>query len=276
MKRLLSFLLLIYSATLHPFSPLPEEEFNFLMEHSHQMSLPKDSPFSLFLDEIFYQGAQALKSVDSMKRYGFIPCNKSLQTWSQTISVFEHPLFPEFVVKCYLSNANHHPYKEYFGNYIKRIRNARFIASYFKKHSIKKILVPQKWLYFLPDSSNTFSLSNVRPTILIAEKIDIVTGSHVNGLNLKLYKAIDYDMLSTLITFLYDMNGCEELMQNIPFTTTKKLAVIDTEHLGLTPHHFFKYVIPALSKEKKQFALSLWKKLSQRERYVYTHHFLKK
>ena len=80
----------------------------------------------------------------------------------------------------------------------------------------------------------------------------------------KRYRTIDKKKLKALCTLLFDLNGCDALPRNMPFTPSMKIAIVDTEHLGEMPGDF-KQLHPALTPEMKQYTLSLWEKLQQRK-----------
>jgi len=145
-------------------------------------------------------------------------------------------------------------------NFIKRIKGAKVLRDYIKKHKFKHLVVPEKWLYRLPRNFPRHAY------ILIVEKMDIYDdGDDPNGKTRELYYDMDVEVLTELCMLLHDVGGCDSLPRNIPFTRSGQIAFIDTEHVGTTKTRgqFHRDTLPLLNPELQAYALALWEKLDE-------------
>ena len=107
---------------------------------------------------------------------------------------------------------------EQIRNYMRRIEGARLLRRFIDERGFSRVTVPRKWLYELPsDFPERF--------LLVVDRLDLVSKESTE----RAYHRIGKDQLRELATVLYYFRGLNSTADNLPFTSDKKIAFIDTE-----------------------------------------------
>lgn len=215
---------------------------------SHQ--LQQSHPLYNYLDSLFYD-PNMFKTPKQFEDAGF-----NLIFGHKKLMVGAHPSFPEYLFKKFPNSCSQ---SQQLQNFILRIKGAEILRKYIISHQFKHIVVPQKWLCKLPKS---FSNENQDTYILIVENMDIVGGGdNPDGATRQAYLNIDKEMLTELCMILHDVGGCDAWPRNLPFTSSGKIAFVDTEHVGRKKGDFVKHIIPVLNPQMQEYAWALWRHL---------------
>ncbi len=203
--------------------------------------------FILSTDHPLHQKLQALFTsrvmFDSTKRLakrGF-EINKRVH---QKLAVFTHPSIPNYIFKKYLNSVDNATQMDL---YVKRLQGAKVIKAVIDEHSLKNIVVPEKWLFKLPYAEDEY--------LVVAEYFDLCPGDDdPKQENVRRYRQIEYKTLKELCTVMKQLGGCDAWPRNQPFTTDGKIAFIDTEHVGQKEAHFHRHILPLLDSRRQEFA----------------------
>jgi hypothetical protein len=211
--------------------------------------LPQPHPLNNPLQNLFSH-PHMFESAKELEKAGF------QVRVSHELMVAAHPTIPRYFIKKFNDSI---PQEQQLKNFIKRIEGAELLRNYIKKHHFKHLVVPKKWLYKLPASFPGQSY------VLIVEKMDIYDDwENPQGEARKLYYHMHKEVLTELCTILQDLGGCDSLPRNHPLTRSGKIAFIDTEHVGEFKDFFYMYLVPALSPELQDYALTLWETLEEK------------
>ncbi len=210
--------------------------------------LPKDHFLQEHLKHIFHH-SHMFHSAEHFKKAGF-----KVKLGHRQLMVGVHSSIPEYLFKKFPDSRSQ---SKQLQNYITRIKGAKILRKCIEKHNFKHFVVPQKWLYKLPDS--LFKKNGESSYILIVENMDI----YDEATNRALYYNMDIEILTELCIILHEVGGCDAFPRNQPFTRYGKIAFVDTEHVGKMKEHFIKHIVPALNKELQAYAVALWMKLEE-------------
>lgn len=218
--------------------------------------LPKDHPISADLKDLFQDPAM-FDNIESLEKKGFISViqPENIRPW--TILAFTHPTINKYIVKKYSNDVK--PAKQ-LENYLARLKGAKVISDYIRKHHLKKIVVPKKWLYRLPEKFRHSATVDM-DYLLIVDRLEICPGGYWGGENLEKYRRMTRSTMIELCTILHAIGGCDAWPQNQPFTYSNKIAFIDTEHVGYSPGDFIQNIVPYINPALRSDAELLWNQL---------------
>jgi hypothetical protein len=218
--------------------------------------LPQKHPLNDHLTDLFLN-SQMFQSPKHLKKAGFTVTLGNRRT---KLMVAGHPLIPQYLIKKFPDDVSQ---KKQVKNFIRRIDGAEVLRKYIKKHKLKHLVVPEKWIYKLPKDFPVHSY------VLVVEKMELVDDwDNPNGEARKLYYDMDIEVLTELCTLLHDVGGYDSLPRNQPFTRAGQIAFIDTEFVGTmkTREQFHRDTLPVLNQDLQAFAIALWDKLEENKK----------
>lgn len=136
------------------------------------------------------------------------------------IMVASHASVPGVLFKKYTNEIS---LKEQIVNYERRIEGVRRLGKFIKERELEHVVVPQKWLCELPSA---FRSGKRKSHVLVVERLDLLDEKET----IRRYRDIDEDMLEELCVVFYEFRGLDSTADNVPFTTSGKIAFVDTEH----------------------------------------------
>lgn len=217
--------------------------------------LPKNHSLNKQLAKLFTD-PKMFRSPENLTQAGF-----TVKLGHRKLMVGFHPSIPKYLIKKFSDGRSQ---EKQISNYVKRIKGANLLRKVIKEHHFKRLKVPHKWLYQLPDI-----FSKNEPTyVLIVENMNIYDDwQNPEGEARKHYYNMDQETLTELCTILHEVGGCDAMPRNQPFTRSGKIAFVDTEHVGKLHKHFMKHIVPNLNQELQAYAAALWMKLEEDESY---------
>jgi hypothetical protein len=211
------------------------------------------NPLQIRLKHLF-QNPHIFRSPQHLKQAGFDLLGKTRRGFM----VASHPVMGNYLIKKF---QDYVPWTQQMDNYLRRINGARRLREFIKVNHLKHIVVPQKWLYQLPEQF-TDPTTDKKSYVLVVEKIDICSGgADPEGEIAKQYYQIDFDILRELCIVLYYFRGLDSGLQNMPFTHQNKIAFIDTEHWGNQRKGFLSHAMHYLSPDRQEYALAVFEEL---------------
>lgn len=237
MKWFIPFLLCFQSAC----CSVPSE----IWEKIEPYFLPSDHPIKENLDQFFQ--TRVTESLESFQKAGF----KNAFLREPTNIVFgKHPLFKGYLFKVYLDSQ---PSLCEWDNWVKRIDGAKAIKECIDQHCFTHFVVPNKWIYPLPQDNYEKNF------ILIVEEIPLLKGKE-NSIKYK--KGMTPQILDELFCIITEAGLLDSVFRNnIPFAKTGQIAFIDTEHSGFPPECIpYGRLLPYLSKEMQVYWLGIIEK----------------
>lgn len=189
----------------------------------HRYLLPEDHWLKEALDGIFYKG-NALENHDTFSEAGFnILCKRTSK-----MIVAEHDDLPGYLVKCLLECDKPHQSWKWMCNRCEGAENIRVLI---KKKGLKHFIVPDKWIYRLPnypETKSSFSALSrcTDPALLVVTRMNI--GSYDNSRRAWKEK-VTHSVLRELYCILSHGYASLYLILNIPYTKEGKFACLDTE-----------------------------------------------
>lgn len=214
--------------------------------------LPKDHPLIPKLD-VVCADLDLFKSRVNLVHAGWTLHDVSSRSGWWTIIVASRPEIEGYVIKTYSTEFKDPTYDVALYRYVRRVRNSQRLRRCLDEHHCNHLVAPRKWLYRLP-KSQTY--------VIIAEKLDILPGSHEAGEILERYASISKEQLEELATVFYAVDGVDAFLQNIPFTTDEKIAFIDTDHVGVYPDAWEGRIVPHLPPELQDYAREFYRNLA--------------
>ncbi|MGH2639961.1 MAG: hypothetical protein ACRDF4_11890, partial [Rhabdochlamydiaceae bacterium] len=176
--------------------------------------LPSKHCLKPLLDEIFSQG-RITETYETFERVGFVThCRRRLSG----VTIARHPKIPGYLFKVYLDSETiqkrSKPGEEWL---LQRCIGAAKIRALIKKKKMRYFLVPDKWLYELPQKGY----------ILITTDMELVSNRETKTA----WKTnVNRELLQELYSILRHGYGSPTLSANIPYTKSGKFAFIDTEY----------------------------------------------
>ena len=211
--------------------------------------MPLLHPSKAMLDSLFIYSRVVLNQ-NSLVAAGF----EVLMTTPYTyIVVARHALVPGYLFKIYLDSEqrkkDNRPGWEWL---LRRCQGAANIRKVIREEKIKNFLIPDKWLYPLPQLPLT-SESKQEPVILLVTDMQLVGGKTTKAA----WKSASKSELKELYSILSKGYGSAFLTANVPYTHFKKFAFVDTEHPQR--HIELENVIPYINDEMRPYWYSLIK-----------------
>lgn len=193
--------------------------------HIQSYLLPDTHPIKYHLDAIFFQ-ARASSNINTLNCFGF----KNLDVWRWDKAVVaRNSRLKGYIFKFILDDqvhlSDHTLIQRIQGE--RQIREAISILGY-----DKYFVVPQKWLYVLPDMPPVMEGCVQKDFFLIAEEIQILNEEENKEFYAKKVSKEQLKALHHLVTMLGLTDSVR--IDNIPATANGKIAFIDTER-----HHFW-------------------------------------
>lgn len=222
--------------------------------------LPETHPIYPVLENLF-PSREMFDSFETLEYLGFSSKAPAEGTCSWSILVLAHPLIEGYIIKKY---PNHVDSKRQLVKYLRRLQGAATISQYIKEHELEHIVVPEKWLYRLPDYFND-PVTGFPGYLVIAEEFDLCPGGDWGGETLKKYQKMKEPVMRELCAILHDLRGCDASPQNQPFTRDGKIAFIDTEHLGRMPQDFMTRLIKDINPSLQSKAREIWDQLEAKK-----------
>lgn len=228
----------------HVVRHLDSERLEIIRPYAEQESidewlLPKKHPLhkrlkKLFSDRAIFDSPQALQEA------GF-DVNKRVH---KKLMVFTHPDVPEYIFKKFQNGVLR---SEQLEKYIIRLKGAKAVRDAIKDLALTSIVVPNKWLFRLPNARKEY--------VVVAQRFDICAGDDdPDGENVHRYRTMSYKTLKELCMIMNALGGCDAWPRNQPFTKQGKIAFIDTEHVGHKEAHFAKHILPLLDEQMQAYA----------------------
>lgn len=215
--------------------------------------LPKDHFLQLKLINLF-QNKKLFKSPKYLQKKGF----KVMKRVHRDLMVISHSSIPDYLFKKF---QDHIPLAVQLDNYLKRIQGANALREFIATQQLQHIVVPQKWLYELPEQFSD-PLTGEKNFILIVEKMNICPGGKDSkGEVARRYRSIDKEILREICIVLNTFRGLDSMIHNLPFTYQNKIAFIDTEKWSEKRKGFLKNIIPFLNRERREYAFKVFQKL---------------
>lgn len=210
--------------------------------------LPLDHPIKEKLDVIFSQ-SRVIQNRQTLADAGFVMLKPRA---IGDIIVARHPEVPGYIFKFYLDTEPR--ITEGVATWVwlvRRCRGAKTIKKVIKKKNLKYFIVPNKWIYILP----RYPLSeepHSEPVILVETYIELNPNSK------EIWKTqVKKKHLDELYVVYQCGYGSVHVPGNVPYTTNRKFAFIDTENPKRNVN--VKYVKRYLSKEMGEY----WEHLIQ-------------
>ena len=200
------------------------------------MGLPKLDYKALFHDPGMFE------SRNTFIRAGFEVLKQAAE---HNIMVGKHPAVDGYLFKKY---SNQIPLSEQIDNYETRMRGAEKIRAVIRRHRLRHLVVPNKWLLELPRS---FSERKRKSYLLVVDRIDILSVEE----STRRYRSIDPAVLDDLCHVLFRFRGFDAAIHNLRFTPSGQIAFIDTESWDRSPRpgkRVFRRIEEELSKESRK------------------------
>lgn len=160
-----------------------------------------------------------------------------LYTRNDKLIIASHTSLPGYLLKFYFKSP-HKSYELEWRILEDRCKGADYVRKLIKEKKLQHFIVPDKWLYILP---------NEKQAVLLVTDMNIVTTDESRYA--WRYK-ISREHLLELYTILSYGLASPGLPHNIPYTQHGKFACIDTEHPKR--YHNYNYIKKYLSKNMKR------------------------
>ncbi len=234
-------------------------EISFHKLNEDDCLLPDNHPLQKKLKKIFALGNEGMfRSRKKLQKAGF----QVFHRIHRGLMVGSHPSLKKYMIKKFKNKILQ---KDQLANYLSRINGARALSAFIEANNLKHIVVPQKWLYLLPEQYSDPETKE-RSYLLIVEKIDICSGGEdPEGEIAKKYYNIDLEVLREVYIVLYYFRGLDSRLHNLPFTHQGKIAFIDTERWERERPGFLDKILPFLSHKKQAYALGILQELQAQD-----------
>jgi hypothetical protein len=204
--------------------------------------LPLDHPIKEKLDAIFSK-SRAIQNQKTLTDAGFIILGARPISF---IIVARHPEVPGYIFKLYLDTELRKKKGVAHWEWLtRRCVGAKKIKEVIKKKKLRHFIVPDKWLYILPQDPVSQE-SQQQPVLLVETYIELGENSEL------VWKTrIKPKHLDELYKIYKSGYGSVHVPGNIPYTKNGKFAFIDTESPKRDPN--VKVVKRYLSKDMQEY-----------------------
>jgi len=219
-------------------SPVAELDANQVLSHSAKKKMrpyliPEHHPLRETMDTIF-KTARVTQNESSYQAAGFKTLCERPRTF---VRVASHPALPGHLVKLYLdTELRKKRHKESWEWLVKRCEGAEKVRNVIRKRHIKHFVVPDKWIYPLPD--HPLPPANIHYTRHLA--VLLVTDMQLAS-SKENYYAWSHSVTEEQLDELYDIityaKGSSYRPDNICYTKKKQYAFIDTEYPSRGPDY---------------------------------------
>jgi hypothetical protein len=249
-NTLLFSLLLISSFAIEAIENSPNEQQTSSLK---KYLLPVNHPLQRKLAKLFHDPSM-FNSPNKLEAEDF----SVLARVHRGLMVASHPTIKKHLFKKFINSVSQ---EEQIQNFIRRIEGARALRTFIKENQLHYIVVPQKWLYQLPEQFSD-PVTHAPTYILIVEKMDILSGGKdPTGAVAQKYFKIRKKVLKELCLVLYNFHGLDSVLHNVPFTKDGKIAFIDTERWQSIRRGFMPHIIPFLDEKRQKYVQTRLAKL---------------
>lgn len=185
--------------------------------------LPLNHPLMKNLEELFKR-SRVIENEESLKQAGF-------ETISKFMRVVRHPALPGYLLKFFLDFEPRLNYDKKPGwlRLVERCEGAENIRELIKKENIKHFVVPDKYLYPLPEHPAPHLLSGGERQVIVLVVTDMNLAPYSEGKDAWKTR-ITPEHLDELYLIISHGYASTYLSVNIPYTADGKFACIDTEY----------------------------------------------
>ncbi len=207
-------------------------------------------PESFDLERLFDHGPKMFDSRDRWRRAGFEVLDRSSDN---RIMVASHASVPGFLFKKYCNDVSFADQEE---NYARRIEGVVELKALIDEHVLQYVVVPNKWLYQLPDA---FGSPEGAGYVLIVEQLELLDDEGSK----RAYRRFSDAALRELCVVLHRFRGLDSTVKNMPLTEDGCVAFIDTEHWDRQREDkpYLRYVHEYLSRDGQKLAKKIFKQL---------------
>jgi hypothetical protein len=156
------------------------------------------------------------------------------------VMVASHPTITDYLFKKYNRSVD---LKDQRRNYKTRIEGADAVRERIQKKGLPKLVVPRKYLLPLPAA---FERKGRRAYVLVVERMELVKDAESK----RLYGNVSDETIRQLCTMVRKYPGLDSDVRNLPFTTSGKIAFIDTERWQRYDMPTLKYICQYLPKRQ--------------------------
>jgi hypothetical protein len=187
--------------------------------------LSDNHPIRPALEQIF-QDPKDFIDRTAMEERGCISAEQPPATPLERFVVFSHPLLPGYLIKTHSLYCDENHYSNHLPNFARRIENARYLAQIVEWARLDQIVIPQKWLYWLPPQFAD-PLSPYGKAVLIVEKLDLRQAEETQ----EAYRSLDGDLMLQLLKLFICTWSIDVWLANAPMTCDGRIAFVDTERV---------------------------------------------
>lgn len=187
--------------------------------------LPDDHPIRSALEQIF-QDPRDFIDRTAMEEYGCISAEQPPASPLERFVVCSHPLLPGHLIKTYSLYCDQNHYSEHLPNFVLRIENARYLAEAVAWAGLDQVVIPQKWLYWLPPQFAD-PLTPYGKAVLIAERLDLRPAEETEAIYLSLHG----ERMVQLLKLILCTRSIDVWLANMPMTRDGRIAFVDTERV---------------------------------------------
>lgn len=192
--------------------------------------LPKDHFTLAALNKIFSVKG-VLSSTKSMEEAGF----KILMfRQGRGLVIASHPSLKNYLIKTYLDSASHVDWTRW----VRRIKGRDRIQNFLDENPYynRFFKVPKKWIYHIPKKGRGVPQEEGIPRqfLLVVENMDLVDSKETE----RLYKkVVTKSFLEGLYLIIEKTGFSDGHIGNLPFSSDRRIAFIDTEYTNSWPVH---------------------------------------
>lgn len=171
------------------------------------------------LAKIFSQGGSILKNSKTFEKAGFT----ILYNQPSGMQVARHPFLPGYLVKAYFQS---NPKSFEFQWLVDRCQGAENVRNLIKQERLSCFVVPEKWIYFIPNQYPLMAILLVKDMKLVSKEKTKLAWKNASTREVKeLYTILSHGFASCY------------LLGNMPRTKAGKFACIDTA-IPYREHHY--------------------------------------
>jgi hypothetical protein len=210
--------------------------------------VPDNHPIKEKLDK-FFSKPNLLQSSEALKKAGFK--SSGTRGFSKT-QIFKHKRLKNYLIKAFTDDQIEIVDWEIW---MRRINGALTINAAIERNGVQAYFkVPQKWIYQIPRTEQTFETKNF---VLVVEDMQLYD-QRGNSIMWNGMKFVTKEKLNALYKIISEEGLLDSIyIDNIPFSKIDdKIAFIDTEHFHKWPVPFHR-LTPFLAKKMQVHWMSL-------------------
>lgn len=244
LSLLFVFFATVFLGNLQAFDPNPP----FRLLDLKECLLPKNHPLQKDLQKLFTE-KKMFRSPNALRNAGF---NVHLRVHREMM-VSSHSSLKNYLFKKFQNST---PNDEQIENYVARVNGARALEAFIERNQLKRIEVPKKWIYPLPDMFLD-PVTKEKTYILIVELMPIYSDSEVT----ERYYDMNLELLRELCFVVFHFRGLDSIIANMPITRNQTIAFIDTERWNYNRKDYLLYAMSYLSSDRQEYARSVFREL---------------